>query len=144
MQGLTPNELSDLGASHWSERLKRYLRGLSSGQKVVLTLNCAVVVVGLCFQALFLGTYDWVFLFDMYLLTKQTLIWTSHALYLLLVVCPVAVLLARVKKGKISLERANKSYLILLLSVAPLLVMLLWFVLGASPLIDVALNPRKL
>jgi hypothetical protein len=104
MEGLTPNELSELGASRWSERLKQYLRGLSSGQKVVLALNSAVVVVGLCFQALFLSTYDWVFLFDMYLLKKQTLIWTSHALYLLLVVCPVAVLLARVKKGKISLE----------------------------------------
>lgn len=144
MQDLTSANSNDLGSARWSKRLKRYFRGLSSGQKMVFALNSTVVAFGLFFQALFLSTYDWVFLFDIYLISKQTLIWISHSIYLLLVICPVAVLLTQVIKGKISLHRANKSYLIVLLLIAPLLVMLLWFAIGAFPLLDIVFNPRKL
>jgi hypothetical protein len=147
MQDLTRSDSNDLGtagAARRSERLKRYLRDLSDGQKVVFALNSTVVVIGLCFQVSFFSDYSWAFLFEPYFMREQPLAWFTHLLHLVLVVCPAGVLIAGIANRKIPLESIKKSYAIVLLSVAPLVVSVLFFVLQAWPLIDIALNPRKL
>jgi hypothetical protein len=144
MQDLTPNDSNDLGSASWPERLQRYFRGLSGSQKVVFALNSTVVAIGLCFQVSFFSEYSWVFLFEPYFMREQPLAWFAQLLHLVLVVCPAGVLFAGIANRKIPLESIKKSYAIVLLSVAPLVVSVLLFVLQAWPLIDIALNPRKL
>jgi hypothetical protein len=110
----------------------------------MFVLNLAVVLGGFCFQGLFLSTYTWSTILSLFQLTQQTAYWFFEAICFSVVLLPTAVLLILLLRRKISLERANKSYLIVLLSIAPFLALLLWFVIGALPLIDIALNPRKL
>ena len=138
------NDLGAAGADHRLKRLKQYLRELSGGQKVVFALNFAVLVIGLYFQVSFFNEYSWAFLFEAYFIREQPLAWFAHLLHLVLVICPAGVLLAGIANRKIPLESIKKSYVIVLLSVAPLVVSVLFFVLQEWPLIDIALNPRKL